>query len=1229
MANDSKKYVSLTRLSDFLDNIKEKYSQIGHRHKVSDLTDYTPMSVDSSLSSTSTNPVQNKVIDAEFEAMATAMGALELAIDGKADSKHSHTISESDLDSSLAEKVNAASEGNHSHSNKDVLDNITSEKISAWDSSLDSSKEYTDTALTGKADKNHYHDDRYYTETEIDSKLASKSDSTHNHDDKYVPTSRTVNGKSLTSNVTLSASDVGALPNTTNIPDSLSDLSSDSTHRTVTDTEKAAWNAKSNFSGNYNDLTNKPTIPSIAGLATETYADSAAATAANKVKNDLLNGAGTAYDTLKELGDLIDDNQDAIEALGTVAAGKADKTHSHAISDVSGLQSALDGKANSSHGTHVSFDSTNKPKMDGTAAFGSSSNVARADHVHPTDTSRAAKTDLDTHTASTTVHITSAERTNWNAAKTHADSAHAPSNAEKNQNAFSNVKVGSTTVVADTATDTIEFVGSNVTITPDATNDKVTFSVADGSTSGKGVVQLTDSTSSTSTTTAATPNSVKSAYDLANTAKTNAATAQSRADSAYTLAESKADSLSDLGVTATATELNYVDGVTSNVQTQLDGKASTIHVHPYGVCNSGDFTKAKTVTVSNFSLVEGARVLVKFTYTNSTSSPTLNVNNTGAKPIIRYGDTAIGTTAATNSWEAGAIVPFTYDGTNWVQDYWYNTTYSNATLGGGLAYCSTSSGTELTAGLYKYEKAEGGVVSVEFVYNVPASATLNINSEGASEIYYRGEAITKDIIKGGDTATFIYASLRYHLISVDRWHDDIVALKDNDRKVNQVITTANANYPLLLAPYSQTDTATNFTYFDSGVYLNPSTNKIYADISGASTGVKGVTSGNFLVGNGTNAMVEKTPAEVLTSIGALSTSGGTVNGALNVSGNMSISDGDLNMNGRKVWNLPTPTGWGDAANKGYVDDGLNKKANLINAGSYTGDLNVVGEGGVPLNSVVWVNPYGGTTNIPYSDYGFVETWWSHDLAIIQRYTSLNGVTYVRTQYHNGTSNDWHGGWKRVDSIDAQTQINNISNSHFRYRGSYTGDIDNSSLNGIYWLSGTTYTGTVPDDMGTYGFLDATGRMQRLTYYSDNAHQRKVYERYYMNNKWYSWSRTDAISSSMSIGSAYLLNKKWNGKDVYAKWVNFGALPNSSKKDVALGVFGSSMKIVDYKINIYSPTSLEQNISYAVYSGYSNGNVFGRSYITWDSANGNTAAVIITSENMSGYNAYVYIEYTKD
>lgn len=47
----------------------------------------------------------------------------------------------------------------------------------------------------------------------------------------------------------------------TDIPDELADLSDDSTHRLVTDTEKSTWNGKSDFSGSYNDLSDKPTIP--------------------------------------------------------------------------------------------------------------------------------------------------------------------------------------------------------------------------------------------------------------------------------------------------------------------------------------------------------------------------------------------------------------------------------------------------------------------------------------------------------------------------------------------------------------------------------------------------------------------------------------------------------------------------------------------------------------------------------------------------------------------------------------------------------------------------------------------------------------------------------------------------------------------------------------------------------------------------------------------------------
>lgn len=113
----------------------------------------------------------------------------------------------------------------------------------------------------------------------------------------------------------------------------------------------------------------------------------------------------------------------------------------------------------------------------GEIATAMSNNASVVEALDEAIGTKANASDLTSHTGNTTVHITATERTNWNDAKTHADSTHAPSNAEANQNAFSNVKVGSTTVVADSKTDTLELVaGTNVTITPDTTNDKITIS---------------------------------------------------------------------------------------------------------------------------------------------------------------------------------------------------------------------------------------------------------------------------------------------------------------------------------------------------------------------------------------------------------------------------------------------------------------------------------------------------------------------------------------------------------------------------------------------------------------------------------------------------------------------------------------------------------------------------------------------------------------------------------
>lgn len=60
---------------------------------------------------------------------------------------------------------------------------------------------------------------------------------------------------------TYTKSEVDELVDGIDIPTTLAELTDDATHRVVSDTEKTAWNNKSDFSGSYNDLTDKPIIP--------------------------------------------------------------------------------------------------------------------------------------------------------------------------------------------------------------------------------------------------------------------------------------------------------------------------------------------------------------------------------------------------------------------------------------------------------------------------------------------------------------------------------------------------------------------------------------------------------------------------------------------------------------------------------------------------------------------------------------------------------------------------------------------------------------------------------------------------------------------------------------------------------------------------------------------------------------------------------------------------------
>lgn len=224
--------------------------------------------------------------------------------------------------------------------------------------------------------------------------------------------------------------------------------------------------------------------------------------------------------------------------------------------------------------------------------------------------------------------------------------------------------------------------------------------------------------------------------------------------------------LSVLEATKLTTARN-VDGVS------FDGSAN---IHHFGSCSTAAATAAKTVTLDDsmsFTLAKGASVFVKFTNANGVASPTLAVNGTTAKAIMRYGTTAPSTSAKT-SWQAGSVVHFVYDGTYWQMVGWLNddTTYSNASLGQGYGTCATAEATAAkVVTLSGYTLATNGIVAVKFTYGLCASATMNINSKGAKSIFIDGAAVTATTAKrvlAGDIAYFIYDGTQYQFLGTDK-----------------------------------------------------------------------------------------------------------------------------------------------------------------------------------------------------------------------------------------------------------------------------------------------------------------------------------------------------------------------------------------------------------------------------------------------------------------------------
>lgn len=83
----------------------------------------------------------------------------------------------------------------------------------------------------------------------------------------------------------------------------------------------------------------------------------------------------------------------------------------------------------------------------------------------------------------------------------------------------------------------------------------------------------------------------------------------------------------------------------------------------YAVCNTAGTTAGKSITITGFKMVTGARVVVKFANGHTGSSnATLNVNGLGGYAILLSEEYVY----SYNSWSAGESVEFVFNGSGWV-----------------------------------------------------------------------------------------------------------------------------------------------------------------------------------------------------------------------------------------------------------------------------------------------------------------------------------------------------------------------------------------------------------------------------------------------------------------------------------------------------------------------------------------------------------------------------------
>ena len=256
-------------------------------------------------------------------------------------------------------------------------------------------------------------------------------------------------------------------------------------------------------------------------------------------------------------------------------------------------------------------------------------------------------------------------------------------------------------------------------------------------------------------------NNVTYKYSHPTTTAASAAAVKVGKDSLGHVVIGSALTKSDVGLgnvantTITVTSSSVSDGTnTFNKYVHPTTTAASAAAVKVGKDSTGHVVIGSALTKSDVGLGNVANTTI--TVTSTSVSDGTNTFNKYVHP------TTAGNKHIPSGGSSGQILGYASDGTaQWMDN-------TSAAHGQGYSGTATNSSGTFAVTMSGYTLVEGGIVSIRFGAAVPASAKLNINGQGAKNVYYGASAIGAGIIQAGDTATFMYDGTQYRLLCVDR-----------------------------------------------------------------------------------------------------------------------------------------------------------------------------------------------------------------------------------------------------------------------------------------------------------------------------------------------------------------------------------------------------------------------------------------------------------------------------